>query len=1596
MDTRRELRTGLRLLIMALVFLAMSCESDGDGGDCLGSTDQILVGCTSGCGSGMRITGQGCLGECLMGSNDGCGAGEGCAGDCMGDCFGDCDAGAPHAYTGDVVEGAIQIHVTDSLFDFVHAELKNIILAAIGDMLDPLDYKRRCDEGTETWDCGNAEKWLTYCLAPVSVDIPVLGSAGICHQGRNCNVEGDLNGPNNGCKIHLILGEPTLTTSTSSTGTLFEVKVVLDELYANMYANLLGTCWLEIGKVHKNNPELSATIGLRLRVNPVDGNTELYVGADTIHLNLSGLQDKSNCFATNISGGIKGILNTALNNIGGITCRGCKSNADCGAGSTCGAAGACTAPSGSGQFCAGLQLGADMLLDAAPMLSAIDAGAEGRLSLRAFMGSYVSSNLDGLQLGGRLGATAPVPSLCVPVRPSPIQPGKEDCRTGSECKPLAQLNDSGKIHGDTFHIGAGVAMGGLNQILWSAYSSGLLCLSVGGETPGLEMLSTNLVSAFVNSLSSLTYGVDQAIMLQIRPQQAPVVDFQPDVGQGAQLIVKLPELELDFYTVVDNRYARIFTLGASIELPLGVKGSDTKIEIAIGDLANVIDPATVTVSNVEMVSRAQVESLVKNIPTLIGALTGVLGDDLIPPIDLAELMGDIGIGIKFVGPGLTIIEEGGKAAALGVFVNMDVDPEDLGGLFPNMEPHIASLDIDVRDPNELRADLAARRRADQSFSYTDLMPRVVATMDVLGADLDANDAEFAYSINNGPWSFWKRGPMLTIDNPILAMESKFDVRIAARVAGNMSSGSDKVATFSFVNDYSAPTVEISADGSSVSVVAFDKVYNKEELLMQYRLNGGAWSSPGAVENLDILPQLLEGQVVVDVLVADPSGNSRTVRRTFGAAATSSTNAASPVASGAEGGCSTSQGSGGLLAIFALLGLVVARRRESASSVAASPSYIGLAILVILMLGMSTMGCKKNQPGAVCDPVCDSASICQGGVCMPMACNSDDDCALKDRCVDGFCKANMACESSDDCEHGHICKDGTCKPSECSDHPDCSATSCPDGKLPYCDYDDYQSVEAGECVCESGAEMGRHGGWLNVVAFDEDESVIALAYSEQYGDLILGDLQDDGLFTWTFIDGVPNGPVDRPPSGVRNGIIAVGDDAGRYVSVAVETLEDGGAVLHTAYQYRVSGQSNSVLRYARGVRDGAAWNWTQIDVDDLDVNGNFPSVFLTRTDAVLDDEGTELSPAGGGVGIVYMIRDIAYEDTEVEGAAAQYFTEVWAAYANTLAPSEAADFQLSEIAQAENPILCGGLCDSKALCATDLNRCVARGSGCSTCGEGESCVKADGETLCMKTTAPTTGGLSAIPRGIGLFSSTAVDAAGIVHTAFYDQVHGNLNYAQLSVADGTPTTVFGPLIVDGESDGRSTGDVGRWTRIHTLDSGGVVVFYEDAGRAELRAAVIDGANVKITVLDNGKYNNLDSTQVQSNRVGASIFSRALETGGFEVYYQDATNAVVRRVVWTDLNQAPQEHAYAVFGSEAGLARELTGSAPALDAAEMAVANGNGALGFFVNVVESGGRTLFVSKHVSSPVGNSRSVEMNVRTGSVVHPVIDEEEGEDATP
>lgn len=1635
MHMRRELRTGLRLGVMALVFLAISCDSGGSDDGC--GADGLITGCSGGCGTGLEMApGEGCLGDCIAGGGggaggllgDGCDMGDmlggcgdddgGCMGDCsadslLGDCGDGCGSDEPYTYgQGPMIEGGVQVHVTNSLFQFLTGSLIDLVTTFL--VSDD-------DDGSD----------LPVDIAPDGTVTICIDSDSVCGPSKVASC-GSTGKP--GCKIEAKLGDVKIEPrgkSGQGAGAEVYVKIPIDNLQGklDLDMDLLGQqldCTINVSR--KANKDFYIAVTAHLPINSVDKNTEIYVGGSDLKVVLDGLEiqvtDKNSTPGSfcEIAGALAGsqeiqemLVEEIQKAFGAFTCRGCASDDDCGAGGYCDFEyGYCV--DNTGRACQGIQLGAELGVDLTGILKGFDPAAEGAFGVKAYMGSYVQTQNQGLQLGMRLGAkSVDRSSLCAPMRLSPITK-ERGCRNGKSCEPLELLNATNKTpSGEDFQVGIGVSIAALNQIMWAAYSSGALCLSVGGDSaaiPELSMLNTNTISLFIESLEELTYGVEQPLLLQLRPQFPPTIDLKDAGAEGTEIIVNIPGLGIDFYTGIDDRYQRLFSLVLDLSLPLGLKYENDMIDISLGDLKDVFKGDAMQVAYVEMVDWNEVQKLASGLGELIGGFAGtLLGDGLIDPIDLGDMLKDLPAGLSagLVGSGFEVIEENGQPAALGIFAKVGLDG-GTNGLKRKLEPHVVSVDVTTPIGSEIRSK--ARRSAGANgtgeFSFADLIPTIKATMAVTGVDLSDDDIEYAYSINHSAWSFWKKGPELVIESPVAMAENKYTVRVTARRVGDGSSGSVAPATFEFVNDYTAPRAQLSAQDGLVVVDATDNVYAKDELVMQYRLNGGYWSERAPLHAIDITQEIRQhGRVTVDTYVEDPSGNARSIRQRFqektankdeGSETTTTTTDGND-----DGGCSSTGTQGGWMALLAMLGLVFTRRRRRQRTATSSLPHAPLMLFVLLSMGVTLSACgKKDDPGGegeLCMPECEVDFICINGACEENVCESTDDCPGATECIEDTCvNTSKGCRYNDDCEHGNFCheKTGVCYPSQCSTYEECPADKCGDTLMRFCDYDDYALVEAGQCLCRDRQDLGNFGSWLKTVQL-EDGSIVALAYHDDYGDLMVGtmDTRDD-TFDWDFVDGVPDKFPVNAPEGPRGGIIQPGDDAGRYLSVAHEVV-DGSDVLHVAYQYVVEKSSESSLRYARGVKGEAGWAWNFIDVDSENHAGLFPSIVLMPS--ATDEEGT------GGVGIVYMTADIinaAVEENPEEGihaAAAEYLSTFSSAYAPTRTPGSAEDFTINDGLDFRNsPSPCAALCDSKSVCVASTNECKSFSLDCAggvdddkkkgLCKNGTGvCVKQGDDAVCVQGTLPAPAP-SILPKGLGLFSSAQVDKNGVVHVSYYDQFAGVLKYVRAKVQDGKLARVNAPLIIEGQDDAQSLGDVGRWSFLQVAPDGRVVIFYEDTGLAQLHAAVINPSSdeVNIFVLDDGIYADANGLKVQNNRIGASIVARPLTSGGFEVFYQDNTNNLVRRILWKNIDLQPKGHPFAVFGSRRALARDLIGDEQPISKAQQAVPKIYGSFGFFTQVMDRPDRTIFISKYIGyeteeAAANGQGGVRMGVATGSV---------------
>lgn len=326
--------------------------------------------------------------------------------------------------------------------------------------------------------------------------------------------------------------------------------------------------------------------------------------------------------------------------------------------------------------------------------------------------------------------------------------------------------------------------------------------------------------------------------------------------------------------------------------------------------------------------------------------------------------------------------------------------------------------------------------------------------------------------------------------------------------------------------------------------------------------------------------------------------------------------------------------------------------------------------------------------------------------------------------------------------------------------------------------------------------GPTGRWASMAA-DGDRAVLA-AYEQEFGDLVLADVDGEGRPAFRVIDGAPAEPVVLDPAGYRGGVTAVGANVGGYTSVALA----GGEVV-IAYQ----DLDRHALRLVREA--GGAWVGEDVDVpvDDTEHVGRYSSL-------VFDGAGL---PA-----IAYMAaRHVAGEADDDPGAV---HAELRVARA-----SATGAWSIAVVDTAEAPI------------NPDVED-VALGTGAfASAGvlpDGRLVVafhrQVTGDVLLAVEDVDAETGwriedLDAAPNRVrGQWCTLAVDGAGAVHVVYQDAIDDRLLYRWWSEADGA-----GPIEVvdDGRRDGERPHSVGGSARLLLLGDMPVVL-YQDGTLADL--------------------------------------------------------------------------------------------------------------------------------------------------------------------
>lgn len=625
-----------------------------------------------------------------------------------------------------------------------------------------------------------------------------------------------------------------------------------------------------------------------------------------------------------LTGQLTGPITSALDD---ALCAQCTTQGDCDSfADTCSDKGQCMRKNQCLQ-----EVGVAGRLDLAS-LSSLFASTGGKLDILAMLGGYadvlpagVGSGLSlGMLGGGRSAAHNP----CVPMRPAP------------EVAPIAKwaaYSQNTEPGGQGFHVGIGVHRSYLDTLAWAAFDSGALCLNVGTST--VAQLDSATLGIILPSLSDLTHGVDVPMVLALRPNQEPHVTFGAGTDADPLLHVAIPQLSIDFYAFIEERYVRVMTLTADVELGVQLTVDDQgQLVPSIGDLNNAFK--NVVVTNSELLAESP-QKLASAFPTLLSAAGGALGS--LSPIALPDLMG---IKLSVVG-----IEATDNNDFLSIFANLDVASPD--AFHASTEAELRQVEA---PPTEVFAAPEGLDPAKQ--------PRVRLALGGAGHAGDASDLEWSARLDDGTWSTYSSDAEPAVSGPELWLQGRHHVEVRARVVGEPRTTDPEPVRIDFLVDTVAPKGWFDVAGGELTMDASDLVSAVDQLEFSVKAPGGEWSEWSHERRLTV-PALGDDAGWL-ARVRDEAGNVGSLAF-HGRTTTPSSG----------GGCSCAVGAGGAdsgtavfgAALLALLGLWLrfgqgwlARRGVTA--------VLALAGLGGLVVGAA--GCGKHasslDPSAQLDPI----------------------------------------------------------------------------------------------------------------------------------------------------------------------------------------------------------------------------------------------------------------------------------------------------------------------------------------------------------------------------------------------------------------------------------------------------------------------------------------------------------------------------------------------------------------------------------------------------------------------------------------------------
>jgi len=492
-------------------------------------------------------------------------------------------------------------------------------------------------------------------------------------------------------------------------------------------------------------------------------------------------------------------------------------------------------------------LGVEGRVSVAPLLASFGVAGEANMDLSVALGSTVTID-QGISLGTRVGVQSVSVAGCVTPQPAP-----------SIVTVPAPNFDGEATPGSNYHVGLGLSASFLNVAFHQAQQAGALCLQLGTTNVGL--INTGLFKTFLPSLGRLATrdGKDAPMLVALRPGRAPLVTvglgtFHPITKRPNKplLTMSLPELSMDLYVQLDDRYARLFTITADVTMPMSLifEGCD-KVSPALGDLKMLV--TNIKTSNSEMLAEDP-KVLEDLIPAVIGLAEPALAN-LLKPFELPAL-GSFKMKVNET-KGI------GNIAGSEAYNHL--------GIYATLLPAGTACAVTAPLTTAMLKSSVMPKAAEMRLAGHPLpWPKAILDVKAMGKD---GSPEFAYRVDDGMWSTFIPAPegTLEISHPRFLLQGVHTLWVRSRVAEDQHGISAPVQV-SFVVDFDAPSVSLAPDFSAdrLMVTAHDVVTADSKLEYAYAVGTEAFSAFGPAREISLSAVDASGGVTVQV--RDELGN----------------------------------------------------------------------------------------------------------------------------------------------------------------------------------------------------------------------------------------------------------------------------------------------------------------------------------------------------------------------------------------------------------------------------------------------------------------------------------------------------------------------------------------------------------------------------------------------------------------------------------------------------------------------------------------------------------------------------------------------------